>query len=137
MANADSNVPALAIDPFDSNHWLYGTGATIYGSHDLKKWDTAHNVTLRMLADGIEETSVRGLISPPTGPNLLSGVADITGMVVTSVLKAIITSVGFVHDNLDTPRLKSYDNPKWMTSQDIDYAGNLPTNIVRIGAGDE
>ncbi|KAL4260404.1 WD40/YVTN repeat-like-containing domain superfamily protein [Pleurotus pulmonarius] len=114
---------ALAIDPFDSNHWLYGTGATIYGSHDLQKWDTSHNVTLKMLADGIEETSVRGLISPPTGPNLLSGVADITE--------------GFVHDNLDTPRLKSYDNPQWMTSQDIDYAGNLPTNIVRIGAGDE
>jgi len=28
---------ALVIDPFDSNHWLYGTGATIYGGHDLLK----------------------------------------------------------------------------------------------------
>lgn len=27
--------PALVIDPFDSDHFLYGTGATIYGSHDL------------------------------------------------------------------------------------------------------
>ncbi len=80
-AEAESNALALAIDPFDSNHWLYGTGATIYGSHDLKKWDTVHNVTLKMLADGIEETSVRGLISPPTGPHLLSGVADIAGMI--------------------------------------------------------
>lgn len=26
---------ALSIDPFDSDHFLYGTGATIYGSHDL------------------------------------------------------------------------------------------------------
>ena len=26
---------SLVIDPFDSNHWLYGTGATIYGGHDL------------------------------------------------------------------------------------------------------
>lgn len=64
---------ALVIDPLDSNHWLYGTGATIYGGRDLlkvslafshsmatnltaNKWDTAHNVTLKSLADGIEGT---------------------------------------------------------------------------------
>lgn len=69
----------LSIDPFDSNHWLYGTGATIYGGHDLLKWDTAHNVTIKSLADGIEETAIQGLISPPTGPNLLSAVGDIGG----------------------------------------------------------
>lgn len=51
----------------------------MYGGFDLKKWDTIHNVTLEVLADGIEETSVRGLISPPTGANLLSGVADCNG----------------------------------------------------------
>ncbi len=28
---------ALAIDPFDSDHLLYGTGATLYGSRDLTK----------------------------------------------------------------------------------------------------
>lgn len=69
----------ISIDPFDSNHWLYGTGATIYGGHDLLKWDTAHNVTLESLADGIEETSVQNLISPPTGPPLLSALGDIEG----------------------------------------------------------
>lgn len=31
---------ALVIDPFDSNHWLYGTGATIYGGHDLLEVNT-------------------------------------------------------------------------------------------------
>lgn len=70
---------SLVIDPFDSNHWLYGTGATIYGGHDLLKWDSAHNVTLKSLADGIEETSVQGLISPPTGPSLISALGDIQG----------------------------------------------------------
>jgi xyloglucan-specific exo-beta-1,4-glucanase len=70
---------ALAIDPFDSNHWLYGTGATIYGGHDLLKWDTVHNITIKSLADGIEETSVQALLSPPTGPVLLSGVLDEEG----------------------------------------------------------
>lgn len=70
---------ALVIDPFDSNHWLYGTGATMYGGHDLLKWDSSRNVTLESLADGIEETSVQALISPPTGPPLVSGVGDIVG----------------------------------------------------------
>ena len=53
---------ALVIDPFDSNHWLYGTGETIYGGHDLLNWDNKRNVTLKSLADGIEETSIQGLI---------------------------------------------------------------------------
>ncbi len=70
---------ALVIDPFDSNHWLYGTGATIYGGHDLLQWDSVRNVTLKSLADGIEETSVQSLISPPTGPHLISALGDIQG----------------------------------------------------------
>lgn len=70
----------LSIDPLDSNHWLYGTGATIYGGRDLLKWDTTHNVTIKSLADGIEETSVQGLIAPPSGPPLISVIGDIQGM---------------------------------------------------------
>ena len=70
---------ALAIDPFDSNRWMYGTGATIQGGRDLLKWDSTHNVTLQSMADGIEETAILGLISPPTGPHLLSAVGDLCG----------------------------------------------------------
>jgi len=70
---------ALVIDPFDSNRWMYGTGATIQGGRDLLKWDTTHNVTLQSMADGIEETAILGLISPPTGPRLLSAVGDLCG----------------------------------------------------------
>lgn len=77
----------LSIDPFDSNHWLYGTGATIQGGHDLLKWDTTHNVTLESLADGIEETSVQQLISPPVGPPLLSALGDIEGAIFIAIVK--------------------------------------------------
>jgi xyloglucan-specific exo-beta-1,4-glucanase len=70
---------ALVLDPFDSNQWMYGTGATIQGGRDLLKWDTTRNITLQSMADGIEETAVSGLISPPTGPRLISGVGDICG----------------------------------------------------------
>ncbi|KKK27357.1 putative endoglucanase [Aspergillus rambellii] len=114
-------VEALSIDPFDSNHWLYGTGATIYGGHDLKKWDSAHNVTLESLAYGIEEMAVLGLIAPPGGPELLSVVGDVGG---------------FYHSDLDTPPSQSFHTPTYGSTNGIDYAGNKPSNIVRSGSSD-
>ncbi len=114
-------VEALVIDPFDSNHWLYGTGETIYGSHDLLKWDTVHNVTLKSLAVGIEETAVRGLISPPGGPALLSVHGDVGG---------------FYHSSLTVSPSASFHNPTYGTTDDIDYAGNTPADIVRSGESD-
>ncbi|KAJ7225786.1 hypothetical protein GGX14DRAFT_422376 [Mycena pura] len=114
---------ALVIDPFDSNHWLYGTGETIYGGHDLKTWDTTHNVSITSLADGIEETSVQALISPPKGANLISALGDVQG---------------FVHNSLTTapPLSGVWTNPKWSTTADLDYAGSNALNLVRIGTGD-
>lgn len=109
---------SLVIDPFDSDHWLYGTGATIQGGHDLTSWDTKGNVSLQSLADGIEETSVQALISPPSGPPLISAVGD---------------DCGFVHTSLTTAPSTEFETPNWATTPDIDYAGNEPTNIVRIG----
>ncbi|ESK83724.1 glycoside hydrolase family 74 protein [Moniliophthora roreri MCA 2997] len=108
----------LVIDPHDSNHWLYGTGETVFGGHDLTKWDNDGNITLKSLADGIEETVVLGIISPPEGPHLLSAVGD---------------NCGFAHLGLDTVPESRFTNPQWSTSSDIDFAGNAPTNIVRIG----
>lgn len=45
-------------------------------------------------------------------------------------------SLGFVHTSLTSPPAAEYSNPTWATSIDIDFAGNKPTNIVRIGTGD-
>ncbi|KAF7319981.1 Glycoside hydrolase family 74 protein [Mycena kentingensis (nom. inval.)] len=114
---------SIAIDPFNSNHWLYGTGETIYGGSDLKTWDTARNVSLSSLADGIEETSVQALMAPPSGPILVSALGDVQG---------------FVHSSLTSPpSLASvWTNPKWATTADIDYAGLAPSTYVRIGTGD-
>ncbi|KZS96826.1 Oligoxyloglucan reducing end-specific cellobiohydrolase [Sistotremastrum niveocremeum HHB9708] len=110
-------IEGLQIDPFDSNHFLYGTGLTLYGSHNLEQWDTVHNITLACLSQGIEETAVLGLVSPPTGAHLVSVVGDIGG---------------WVHDNLDVapPTLHV---PVWGTSNGIDYAGNQPLSLVRTG----
>lgn len=94
-------IEGLAIDPFDSNHWLYGTGETIMGGHDLLKWDSVQNVTLASLATGIEETSVEGLIAPPVGGPLLSVVGDIGG---------------FLHTNLNTAPATAFQTPDYGTT---------------------
>jgi xyloglucan-specific exo-beta-1,4-glucanase len=109
---------SLEIDPFDSNHWLYGTGLTVYGGHDLLKWDTIHNVSISSLADGIEETAVQDLITPPGGPQLLSAIGDVGG---------------FVHKSLTSPPAVAYLNPLFATTTSMDYAGNKVNKIVRIG----
>ncbi|KAJ7597257.1 hypothetical protein C8J56DRAFT_919622 [Mycena floridula] len=112
---------SLAIDPFDSNHWLYGTGETIYGGRDLLKWDSVHNVSISSLASGIEETSVQALISPPIGAPLFSAVGDVEG---------------FRHDSLTTPPLKEFTG-LWSTTADIDYSlSGTSLSIVRVGTGD-
>ena len=109
-------IEALAIDPFDSDHWLYGTGASIWGGHDLTNWDVKHKVTLKSLADGFEQTAVLALISPPTGPNLLSGLGDIGG---------------FSHTDLDKAPSSPFTNPTFTCTPSLDYAGNKPSTLVR------
>lgn len=115
-------IEGLAIDPFDSNHFLYGTGATVLGSRNALNWDNpdANNrsITLESLAAGIQETSVQALLAPPVGPPLISAVGDITG---------------FVHKSLDVAPPDYFKNALWSTTCDLDYAGNVPTKIVRIG----
>jgi xyloglucan-specific exo-beta-1,4-glucanase len=69
----------LSIDPFNSDHWLYGTGGGIQGGFDLTKWDTVHNMTLEVLTVGIEETVINDLIVPPGGALLISAVGDSGG----------------------------------------------------------
>lgn len=48
------------------------------------QWDLKHNVSVSSLADGLEETAVLGLISPHSGPPLVSAVGDIGGACILS-----------------------------------------------------
>lgn len=105
----------LEIDPFDSNHWLYGTGMTIKGGRDLLKWDTEHMVSLANMAKGVEETAVVALTHPPGG-SLVSAVGDVGG---------------FLHTDLTVAPAAML--PLFSTSTDVDYAGNKPKSLVRAG----
>lgn len=98
-----------------------------------------HNVTIKSLADGIEETSVQGLVSPPSGPPLISAIGDVGGKSSSIPEKDLLKAIGipgFVHQSLATAPASHHTNPNWATSADIDFAGNKPSNLVRIGTGD-
>lgn len=55
----------LEIDPFNSARMMYGTGATIYGTENLTNWDSNSQFTIRPMVQGLEETAVNDLASPP------------------------------------------------------------------------
>ncbi|KAK3955585.1 hypothetical protein QBC32DRAFT_395354 [Pseudoneurospora amorphoporcata] len=116
-------IESLEINPLDSDHWLYATGLTVYGGHDLTKWDTVHNISISSLAVGIEEFAVLGLASAPGGSELLAAVGDDCGFTFT-------TSA-----DLGTSPKTPWMTPMWTSSTDVDYAGNKPANVVRIGSG--
>jgi photosystem II stability/assembly factor-like uncharacterized protein len=112
----------LEIDPFNSDRMMYGTGATLYGTNNLTAWDSGNKVNISVMAQGIEETAVCSLISPPSGANLLSGLGDIGG---------------FRHDDLTKVPTSIYTQPVFVTTLSMDYAENKPNFIVRVGNVDK
>lgn len=101
----------------------------------MTKWDTTHNVTIKAMAAGIEETAVLGLISPKSGAHLLSVVGEyyFTLLAFSDVLSGDIG--GFKHSDFNKPSF-GFTNPVWGTTNSIDYAGNKPALVVRISNGD-
>jgi hypothetical protein len=113
-------VESLEIDPFNSNHLLYGTGATMYGTNNLTAWDTGGQANISVAAVGIEEIAVQDLISPPGGTaHLISAVAD---------------NGGYTHNDLTVPSVMDA-NPVFTTGTSLDYAELSPSFIVRVGTG--
>ncbi|MFF3330076.1 1,4-beta-glucanase [Streptomyces sp. NPDC002888] len=108
-------IQAVAVDPYDSKHVVYGTGATLYGTRDLKNW--APQIR------GLEETSVRQLISPPAGTaHLISGSGDI-GVLYHERLTA-------------SPSRGMATNPVFGTATGLALAAQKPSYVVRSGWGD-
>jgi xyloglucan-specific exo-beta-1,4-glucanase len=111
---------SVEIDPFDSDRFLYGTGATVYGADNLTAWDTGGTVAISVRAKGLEETSVGCVLSPPVGAHLYSAVKDVGG---------------FVHHDLNAATTM-YDSPTFGATVALDFAELAPATIVRVGAGD-
>jgi xyloglucan-specific exo-beta-1,4-glucanase len=69
----------VALDPFDSGHVAYTTGATVYATRELLNANQGKSILWQPWVQGVEQTAVLTLVSPPAGPHLLSGFGDISG----------------------------------------------------------
>lgn len=114
-------IESLEIDPHDSDRWLYGTGVTIYGGHDLTNWDNNKTVTIESLASGIEEMAISSLASAPGGSELLMATLDNNGFTYDTVA------------DLGTAPQTAWTDPWWASSVSVDFAGNDVTKVARIG----
>ncbi|WP_100444742.1 xyloglucanase [Glycomyces xiaoerkulensis] len=127
-------IDALAIDPHDSDRLMWGTGATIWGTEDLTRWDEQGDLvgwddeagrqtalpierfTVGVRVEGLEETSVQDIAA--LGGTLVSAVGDLGG---------------FVHRDLEVATMMIRD-PDWSSGRSVDFAELNPDVIV--GSGD-
>ena len=107
----------VAIDPFDSGHVAYSTGATVYATRELLDADQGKRILWKPWVRGVEQTAVITLVSPPEGPHLLSGFGDISG---------------FAHEDLSRSPREQFTHPVFAnTDRGLDYAGLEPNVVVR------
>jgi hypothetical protein len=112
-------IATLAIDPFDSKHVCYATGTTIWNTDDMNNADSGGSTHWSIWADGIEETAIIDLASPPSGAHLISAFGDIGG---------------FTHDDLDaTPPQGMHLHPLFTTGSSLDFAQKNPNVVIRTG----
>jgi hypothetical protein len=109
---------SLEIDPFNSNRMMYGTGATLYGTENLTNWDSGGQFTIKPMVQGLEETAVNDLASPPSGAPLLSALGDIGG---------------FRHTDLTKVPPMMYTSPNFTTTTSLDFAETNANTVVRVG----
>jgi hypothetical protein len=109
----------VEIDPFDSSRILHVTGQGIWASDDLDAVDVGMPMHWDFRSQGIEETAVLDLASPPAGPPLWSAVGDIGG---------------FRHDDLDvTPPDGMSKNPVFTNTDSLDFGELAPAVVARVG----
>ena len=112
-------IGAAMIDPFDPAHVLYGTGETIWESHDALAAKTHWSVG----AAGLEETADIALLSPALpgdeGPHLYSGLGDIGC---------------FRNDDFSkSPGGGAMKNPEFSNCDALALAAGKPQEMARVG----
>lgn len=109
----------IEIDPFDSNRAMEVEGGGVWLTEDLTNVDLDKPTRWTYHNKNLEETAIRGLISPPEGAPLLSVMGDLCG---------------FRHDSLDeSPKNGKFSNPMCASGDALDFAGKKPAVMARVG----
>jgi xyloglucan-specific exo-beta-1,4-glucanase len=113
-------ISAIAIDPFNPGHAIYGTGATVFGTGDLTAADHGRPTAWSSAAaKGIEETAAQDLLAPAAGPcQLVSAVGDLGG---------------FCHTTLTASPASGMIAPILSTGTSLAEAGRAPLDIAMVG----
>jgi hypothetical protein len=108
---------SFEIDPFDSNHAIFDAGNSVLATNDLTNLDSGQPTHWYVGANGIEETVVHHVVSPPSGAHLLSAMAD---------------QGGFRHDDFNVSPLP-FQNPYMIEVASLDFAELNPALMARVG----
>jgi hypothetical protein len=119
--NTGNWATSLAIDPFNSDHAMYGTGSMLWDSTNLTASDTGQSVNWLVGAKGIEETSINFTLAPPSGSTLL--------------LSAMKDVYGFAHEQLAASPSQGFYTQPAATPSSMDFEQDSPTTIVRVTNG--
>jgi hypothetical protein len=113
-------VEAVALDPFDSNHVMYGTGAGIWASTNIGSatGQSGQGVTWTFLDQGLEET-VPQYAMPSVSGAFLGSIGDLGGM--RNADLDVYSTTG------------EYTNPIQSNVNAIDFAESNPSFVVRVG----
>lgn len=111
----------LAVDPAHPGRLWFVTGYGVWATEQARANPAAGERPLWIFANqGLEETVIDELISPPEGAPLLSAMGDLGG---------------FRHDNLDAPPRGGMFQPFHGSNPGIDFAALAPSLMVRTHWG--
>ncbi len=120
----------LVVDPFNSDHLMFGDGTTLWQTTDGTAVDgvtpgatavAAGNATNWSVgALGVEETVILALASPPAGPaHLLSEMYDLGGITHTSLTQSSAQ--------------RTQQTPSFTNGTSVDFGGQAPLTVARVG----
>jgi hypothetical protein len=111
---------ALALDPFDGQRALYGTGYGVWMTRDLGAARGGAPVRWAFTVAQMEETATLEIRSPASGPRLVAAMGDVSGA---------------AWDDTARPPGRQFFVPSKETNRSIDVAGLAPQVMARTDDG--